>query len=258
MSETLMRQTQALSHFPHIPPPDGIGLVVLPPHPCPYLPGRESVYRATAAEAFDPLLYHEFMNRGFRRSGRMVYQPICRGCRQCVQLRVPTETFQPTKSQRRALRRNVDVVVETALPLPTREKLELYARYCSHWHGHAEAESAEGFVSFLYHSPVETIEFTYRVGDRVIGVGICDVSARSLSSVYFFFEPAEAWRSLGTFSALREIDFAKERGIPHWYAGYWIRDCAAMNYKANFGPAEVLGMDGEWRPLVRDAETLSS
>lgn len=249
---------QTFSHSPHIPPPQGVRLVQLSPHPCPYLPGREALYRATAGERIDPSLYHEFMDAGFRRSGKMLYQPICRGCRQCIQLRVPAATFAPTKSQRRAVRRNVDVVVDVALPLPTREKLELYARYCSHWHRKTEPETAEGFVEFLYDSPVDTIEFTYRVADRVIGAGICDVSERSLSSVYFYFDPAEAWRSLGTFSAVREIEFCRERGIPHWYAGFWVRDCPAMTYKATFGPAEVLGTDGEWRPLTLDAETTSS
>lgn len=249
MSETLMLRDQTFCHSPHIPPPDGIPLVTLQQHPCPYLPGRDARYRATAAETIDPLLYHDFMDRGFRRSGRMIYQPICDGCRQCVQLRVPVETFAPTKSQRRAHRRNVDVIVEVATPMPTREKLELYARYCAHWHGHTEPETAEGFIDFLYASPVESIEFTYRVGDRIIGVGICDVCELSLSSVYFYFDPDEAGRSLGTMSVLREIEFCRERGIPHWYAGFWVRDCAAMAYKANFGPAEVLDMDGTWRAL---------
>jgi arginine-tRNA-protein transferase len=150
------------------------------------------------------------------------------------------------------------VSIQVGEPVPTDEKFDLYAKYCARWHEHKEAETREGFERFLYQSPVDSIEFTFRVGDRLVGTGICDICERSLSSVYFYFDPDEAGRSLGTFSTLCEIDFAREHGIPHWYAGFWIRDCPAMTYKANFGPAEVLGMDGKWRPLYRDEKTLSS
>lgn len=253
MSATPMRRDQSLCHFPHIPPPRGIRLVTLPPHACPYLPGREATYRATAAERIEPEFYHAFMDAGFRRSGTMVYQPVCIGCRECRQLRVPTATFVATKSQRRSMRRNSDVVVNVGRPEPTQEKFNLYSRYVAEWHRREESETPEDFVRFLYDSPVDTLEFTYRVGERLLGVGICDRSAMSLSSVYFYFDPADAGRSLGTYSVIREIEYARDQHLPHWYAGFWVRDCPAMAYKSNFGPAEVLGMDGQWRPLPADA-----
>ena len=37
---------------------------------------------------------------------------------------------------------------------------------------------------------------------RLLGVGICDRAPHSLSSVYFYFDPSESKRSLGTFAAL--------------------------------------------------------
>jgi hypothetical protein len=36
--------------------------------------------------------------------------------------------------------------------------------------------------------------------------------------------------------------------------GYWVRDCAAMNYKSDFRPCELLGPDGVWRAPA-DAST---
>jgi arginine-tRNA-protein transferase len=199
------------------------------------------------------LLYHELMDAGFRRSGNFFYQPTCPGCRDCRPIRVPVERFRPSKSQRRAWRRNQDLVVTFELPEPTDEKFELYRRYLRDRHGRASDDGADddgfgGFVEFLYRSPVETLEFCYRDGSgKLLGVGICDVCERSLSSVYFYFEPAESRRGLGTFSSLWEIDFARRRGIPHYYLGYWIRDCGAMSYKRCFRPFELLGGDGVWR-----------
>lgn len=198
-----------------------------------------------------PELYHGFMNAGFRRSGRLVYQPVCEGCRACVPIRVPVERFRPSKSQRRCCRRNEDVTVSVQEPAATDEKYDLYRRYATQWHGKAEAdETREGFEEFLYESPVDTIEFIHRdPAGKLIAVGLCDLSPASLSSVYFYFDPAEAKRGLGTFGAVYEIETARRLGIPHYYLGYWITGCGAMEYKASYRPAEVLHPDGVWREL---------
>ncbi len=92
------------------------------------------------------------------------------------------------------------------------------------------------------------MEICYRdAAGSLLGVGICDVCAESLSSVYFYFDPDEARRSLGTFSAMWEIEWARRNSIPHYYLGYWVKACGAMEYKANFKPFELLGTDGVWR-----------
>jgi arginine-tRNA-protein transferase len=223
-------------------------LVTLPEEKCVYLPERAARFRAFAASRISPDAYHALMDASFRRSGRMIYQPVCAGCKACVPLRVPVADFRAGKSQRRCVRRNADMRVEVAVPEATEEKFALYTRYRAQWHGSTDASTYESFVSFLYDSPVDTLEFIYRgSGGETLGIGICDISAESLSSVYFYFEPVAAARGLGTFSALYEIEFARQRGIPYWYAGFHVAGCAAMEYKANFRPHELLGDDGVWR-----------
>src|SRR5690349_11416678 len=89
-----------------------IQLTTFPPQPCPYLPDRLSTTRAFfALDELSPSKYHELMDAGFRRSGRVIYQPACEGCRACVPIRIPVASFSPSKSQRRAWRRNQDLKV---------------------------------------------------------------------------------------------------------------------------------------------------
>jgi leucyl-tRNA---protein transferase len=234
-------------HYPAIPPPLEAEFPVFPDESCPYLPGRFARYRAFHAAELAPNIYHDLMDAGFRRSGEIFYQPACRGCRECIPLRVPVATFQPGKSHRRVLRRNADIELSVARPMPTKEKLLLYERYMQEWH-QSDSVSATGFVEFLYVSPVATLEFCHRDREgRLLAVGLCDVSARSLSSVYFYFDPREARRSLGTFGALAEIEYARQKSIPFYYLGYWVSGCDAMKYKANFGPHQILHPDGVWR-----------
>jgi arginine-tRNA-protein transferase len=230
-----------------LPPPIDVRLVTTDEHPCAYLPGQVARNRALLAGRLGGSVYQAFMDAGFRRSGRMVYQPTCPACRACVAIRVPVSAFEPSKSQRRCARRNEDLSITSGDPRPTDEKYDLFRRYVLARHGDAMAER-ETFDSFLYESPVDTIEFTYRTrAGTLLAVGICDVSPASLSTVYFYFDPSEAKRGLGTFGAVREIAFARDTGIPHYYLGFWVRGCGAMEYKQQFQPSEFLHPDGAWR-----------
>lgn len=241
---------QVLPHYPAIPPPLDIPLTSLPDHSCPYLPGRVAGDRAIWAGSAPAAVYEKFMDAGFRRSGKLLYQPACRGCRDCLSIRVPLQRFQPNKSQRRCVRRNADLVISHDAPRCSDEKFALYCKYVSGWHGRTDVEGPAGFESFLYHSPLEsTIEFEYRCPDsRLLAVGICDLCPSVLSSVYLYFDPTESQRGLGTFAALHEIAFARQQSLQYYYLGYWVRNCRSMEYKQNFGPNEVLCGDGIWRP----------
>ena len=70
--------------------------------------------------------------------------------------------------------------------------------------------------------------------------------------MYTFYEPALPARSLGTYAILRQIELARERGIPYLYLGYWIANYAKMHYKARFRPLEVMRNE-EWR-ILEDTE----
>ena len=224
-----------------------VNLTILPDVPCPYLPGRVETLRAVMASSIDGEAYHAFMDAGFRRSGRMIYQPVCRDCRACVPIRVPVASFRPSTSQRRSMKRNADLRIAEGSPLLTAEKFELYSRYVKYWHDRPSDADPESMKRFLYDSPTETIEFEYRDrADRLLAIGICDVSAASLSSVYFYFDPDEAQRGLGTFGAMHEIAWCADHGIAWYYLGYWVEGCRTMSYKSRFRPHQLLSPEGQW------------
>ncbi len=240
------------SHYPAIPAPAVVrrGLRVLAAHPCNYLPDRMARSVAFYAADMPVRIYEDCMDAGFRRSGRLVYQPTCTGCRECVPIRVPVDQFKPSKSQRRCWNRNHDLQVTVQDAAPDDEAFDLYLRYLHDWHAdHSQDHrDRDSFESFLYDSPVPTCEFRYRVpGGKLVAVGLCDLGEKSISSVYFFFDPSQSRRGLGTLGALRELQFARERGLAYYYLGYWIRDCRAMTYKSSFRPFQVLDGDGVWR-----------
>jgi arginine-tRNA-protein transferase len=240
---------QQFSHYPAWPAPVRVPLITAPEYPCSYLPEHTAQTRVLLADRVEPLVYEQFMDAGFRRSGRIIYQPVCRGCRDCVPLRLLVDQFRPSKSQRRCQRRNADLTTSIGPAVATDEKYELYSRYVHEWHGHDPLEdSREDFERFLYDSPVDSIEFSYRDrSGRLLAAGICDVCPRSLSTVYFYFDPRESMRGLGTYGAMGEIAHAQSLHLPRYYLGYWISKCGSMAYKSGFRPCQTLDTDGVWR-----------
>jgi arginine-tRNA-protein transferase len=240
------------SHYPAIPSPVKHPLSVVGPTPCPYLPGRSLESRGLWAKHLADATLEAFLDSGFRRSGNVLYQPVCRGCRRCVPLRIGTEGFAPTSAQRRVLRRNRDLEVSADRPRFSEEKLELYQRYLAEQHDRAQSAEPDDLRGFLYESPATTIEMEYRLpGGDLIGVGIVDITPSVVSTVYFFWDPRHARRSLGTFSLLQELLLARQLRRPWYHLGFWVDGSATMDYKASIADHELLGTDGVWRKSDR-------
>src|SRR3990170_3633115 len=135
---------------------ESLDLVPGPPGACPYLPDRQATYSAFAASRLHPEVYHELMDRGFRRSGTVFYQDRCHGCAECRPIRVPVDRFRPSRSQRRIWRKNRDLTVRVGRPVYTAAKWRLFREYQEHQHDGTMVRTVDDFRSFLYASPVNT------------------------------------------------------------------------------------------------------
>jgi arginine-tRNA-protein transferase len=227
-----------------------------PPGRCGYLPDQvwrleyEHVATITAAE------YMERMRQGWRRFGRVLFRPRCRTCTACRSLRVLSDVFQPDRSQRRAWRANEETVLRIGPPSVSAVKLALYDRYHADqsnrkgWPLHPAKDAGEYAASFV-ENPFPTEEWCYYRNERLVGVGYVDVLPGGLSAIYFFYDPQERARSLGTFNVLSILAAAQARHIPHVYLGYYVEGCPSMSYKNRFVPNQVFGPDGRWHDCQR-------
>ena len=223
-----------------------------PPSPCGYLPDR--TWRLTY-ELVAGLSAEEYQARllaGWRRFGYSLFRPACPGCSACLSLRVPVATFQPDRSQRRAMAANEgEITLRIGEPSVTRAKLDLYDRFHSFqqshrgWPEHGPRDAA-GYAESFVDNPIPTDEWCYYRGRKLVGVGYVDRVPDGLSAIYFFYDPDERGRSLGTYNVLSIIRRAAERDLPHVYLGYYVEGCGSLEYKARFRPNEVLRPDGEW------------
>ncbi|MCP4500162.1 MAG: arginyltransferase [Deltaproteobacteria bacterium] len=238
-----------------IPPPSTLvelGPLVVVDGDCAYFrDGRKSCTAFSLPGHLDGLEYQRAMDLGMRRSGTVVYRPLCSDCRKCQPLRIPTDAFQASKSQRRLMKKNEGFFdIEVTRPTLDDERLELYGRYQVAQHGeHAQSADEKSYRRFLIDTVTDTVELDWRNEDGIlIGVGILDVTPDALSSVYFYWDPAYRKSSLGTYSALKELELCKEWGKNFYYLGYLVSGSKTMGYKADFPGAEVWNGQS-WTPL---------
>ena len=217
---------------------------VAPPADCQYLPAQTASNQYRVIFQISPESFHQMLMRGWRRFGPTYFRPACSHCAACVSIRVPVETFTPTKSQRRALQKCRHIHFEVGTPRADKQRLDLYAR----WHAMREAERgwpesaitvAEYEMQFCFPHPCAR-EFRYLDGQTLVAIGYVDETPEALSSIYFFFDPEYKHLSLGVTSVLCELAAARERGLKHLYLGYRVLGCPSMEYKGQFRPHELL------------------
>jgi arginine-tRNA-protein transferase len=195
--------------------------------------------------------------QGFRRSQNVLYRPSCAECSACLSARIRVADFQPTRTQRRILKRTQQLRRNATSPWATEDQFALFRRYLDERHadgGMADMDIFE-FAAMIEETPIKSrvIEYTRPAdeGERgrpLAAVCLTDVFDDGLSMVYSFYDPGRADLSLGTYVILDHIAIAREAGLPYVYLGYWVPGSRKMGYKAGFDAVEIY-KGGVWQPL---------
>ena len=238
---------------------------VTAPQACPYLDGRMERKLFTALQGdFAEKLNDTLSKQGFRRSQNVLYRPSCSECSACMSARIRVADFAPSKSQKRALKRNSDLKREPTSPWATEDQYGLFRRYLDSRHsdgGMADMDIFE-FAAMIEETPVRSRVVEYSAdpatGSRrrpLAAVCLTDVLDDGLSMVYSFYDPDRLGDSLGTYIILDHIAIAQEAGLPYVYLGYWVPGSRKMGYKANFAALEVY-QGGQWHAIGDPASYL--
>ncbi|GAB6095922.1 arginyltransferase [Desulfatiferula olefinivorans] len=217
-----------------------------PPSPCHYLPGKTWRFDYFFAAGLNEEELDAYLTRGWRKFGYYFFRPACPDCRACIPLRVPTETYRISRSQKRVLAGSRDIRVRFG-PLAFSDRIfDIYRDHSLHRFGKRDNDPGEFFRSFFTPS-CPSLQSEYYLGDTLAGVGFLDRCRSGLSSVYFIYDTAFSRLNLGTFSVIREIGEAKALGLPYYYLGYYVEACPRMTYKNRFQPNETYNWDtGLW------------
>jgi len=165
------------------------------------------------------------------------------------------------------------------------EEFRLFCAYQAAVHNEAAHEQTpESYSRFLCDSPLAggvagldvtggppaygTYHQQYRLGERLVAVGVLDLLPGGLSSAYVFYDPALA-RALqpGKLSALHEIGWLAQLRCAagaggetlRWYhLGLYLPTCPKMAYKATYRPSQLFcPITQTWVPFQAAAPRLA-
>jgi arginine-tRNA-protein transferase len=175
--------------------------------------------------------------------------------RRVLPLRVRLANFSLSKSQRRVLRRNADVECSISPASITDETHALFAVHSRRF----TQDIPDSVYTFVSHEPANTptdgMVLSVRLDGELIAASFFEMSTKGLSSIYGMFDPAYSERGLGTFTMLKEIEFARANGKQFYYHGYAYEGESFYDYKKRFSGLEAFDWRGNWTPYVEQTST---
>ena len=203
---------------------------------CPYIKDELLRFEYFFATELNRDELEELLNRGWRKFGLYYFRPVCYKCQKCIPIRIRAKNMILTKSLRRVLRKGKDITV-VFRPMEFRDEIfEIYRDHSEKRFG--KESNLENFISTFYTETCPSLQSEYYLEDQLVAVGFIDKSSRSLSSVYFIYRTAFESYSLGTYSILKETEYAAAQGLDFYYLGYYISENRSMAYKNRFIPNE--------------------
>ena len=221
---------------------------------CPYLPGQTArLPMRLPSRRLTPEELARRLHAGDRREGVLLYRPRCPTCCACEPLRIDINEFEPNKTQRRVLRAG-DNALQTRVGRPT-VTLDRVVLYNRHKVGRGllfgnDLIDSHGYVQFLVESCVDSIELSYRLNGKLIGVAVADRAADALSAVYCYYDPRYSRLSPGVYSILKQVELCRQWGLRYLYLGLYVAGSHTMEYKSRYLPHERL-INSAWRRFER-------
>jgi arginyl-tRNA--protein-N-Asp/Glu arginylyltransferase len=231
---------------------------VTAPQTCPYLEGRMERKLFTALQGDHAQKLNDTLSKqGFRRSQNVLYRPSCAECSACISARIRVADFEPSRTQKRVMKRNADLRRNATSPWATEDQYALFRSYLDNRHasgGMADMDIFE-FAAMIEETPIRSrvIEYCRPGGagggsQTLSAVCLTDILDDGLSMVYSFYDPDMLDQSLGTYVVLDHIAIAREAGLPFVYLGYWVPGSRKMGYKAKFSALEIY-KGGRWQDI---------
>ena len=231
-------------------PPNHPQFYVTAPQDCPYLENNVERKLFTALYGSNSTrLNNSLSKQGFRRSQNVLYRPSCSNCNACMSARIPSIELKLSKSQKRIISKNEDLIRVINSPLATDPQYELFKKYINerHANGGMSDMDAEDFASMIEETNVESKLIEYYTkkngGLELVSFSLIDILDDGISMVYSVFDPELKERSLGTYMILDHNNLVIDMKLQFVYLGYWVEGSAKMDYKRRFRPLEVFTND---------------
>ncbi len=191
--------------------------------------------------------FDEYMAEGCYHYDQTYWRYNISGELRTIPLRIRMKDFRLSKSQKRVLRINADLDLQK-LPLNVTKDGEECKLFKLH------------NVRFGEHAPKKVNlplgernrKFCVLDDGKLIAASFFEMGANASHGYYCIFDPSIEWRSLGIFTMLKEIEYAREQANEFYYLGYAFDKPTLYDYKKRFHGLESYDWKtGEWVDFKR-------
>lgn len=205
---------------------------------------------------YAPKLMDKLLSLGYFRSGKsMFHSPVTfiEGIpNSTIRTRLTLNNHILGKSSRKLLARNNRKFTHELVPLElTKEIKDLYAIYKQEcFKGSLNGELSEWLEGSKDNQIFNTRICKIYDGDKLVGASFVDLGHESMASIMGIYHPDYKKCSLGIYSMLVEVEYAKEKGLAYYYPGYILSASARFEYKKKVGNLSYKSFNSmKWRPL---------
>ena len=171
------------------------------------------------------------------------------GLKRQIALRIEVKEFKRSRSQRRVWNRNRDLEVLLVPACPGEEEEDLFLRHRQRF----ERNIPESLAIFLGPEPdgkpCPCLQISVREQGELVAASYLSLGKNSCSTIYGIFDPRRGHRSLGIYTMLLELDYARQAGLSYYYSGYVTIESGCYDYKKSFSALSYFAWDGQWRAM---------
>ncbi len=170
-----------------------------------------------------------------------------------INVRIRVDGFEPKKRHRKLLRRNRERYrIEWGKPQFDDSRNALYREHSKRFKEYTYESIDDAYMMNGPERQFDEYECAVYFQDELVALSYVDVGNKSMASIMCCFSDEHASHSLGIYTMLEEVEFARSLGLDHYYPGYVMDRSNAFEYKLSLGPVEWLVEDGTWKAGGRD------
>jgi arginine-tRNA-protein transferase len=151
-----------------------------------------------------------------------------------------------TKSLRRILKKNADLKTIIRPLRVTKEKEKLFLSHYLMRYKKPPPESLTKAYEYQDLYPSDLTELCVFKNEKLIACSIFEVARYAMVSNACFWDINEADRSLGTYTILREVQYALEKRMVYYYLGSYYKQNPNYQYKTRFRGLELFDWENNY------------
>ena len=202
-------------------------------------------------EKLSPSDLDYYLSRGWFRNSVMLHNSkvICLDQRisSILNIRLDLEDYTPSKSLRKLFKKNGKLFTYQVGPVQlNQEKEELYEKHLHKFKGFLFSSLEQFLYANISDSVFDTFELCIYDDTKLIGYSLFDLGNRSMASLLAVYDKNYGAHSLGIYSMLLEVEYAKSLKLKHYYPGYVLNNSSDFDYKLRMGEMKYLTANGAW------------